>query len=183
MNRSLLTVAVRYEQDVVVARQRARQISALLGFDGQDQTRIATAVSEIVRNAFRYAEGGRVEFTLEGLSAPQLLLVRVQDQGPGIPDLAHVMSGNYRSSTGMGMGILGAHRLMDQVEIKSSSSGTDVLLKKILPARAPLVDANSFNQIVKELASKAPAGALEEVQEQNRELVRTLAELRERQSE
>jgi len=183
MNKSLLTVAIRYEQDVVIARQRARQIAALLGFEGQDQTRIATAVSEIVRNAFRYAKGGRVEFTLEGQSAPQLLLMRIHDQGPGIPDLAHVMSGNYRSSTGMGMGILGAHRLMDQVEIKSSSSGTDVLLKMILPARAPFVDTPAFNQIVRELTSKAPAGALEEVQEQNRELVRTLAELRERQSE
>lgn len=183
MNKSLLTVAIRYEQDVVIARQRARQIAALLGFEGQDQTRIATAVSEIVRNAFRYAKGGRVEFSLEGQSAPQLLLVRVQDQGSGIPDLAHVMSGNYRSSTGMGMGILGAHRLMDQVEIKSSSTGTDVLLKKILPSRAPFVDAAALNQIVRELTSKAPAGALEEVQEQNRELVRTLAELRERQSE
>ena len=123
MNRSLLTVAIRYEQDVVIARQRARQIAALLGFEGQDQTRIATAVSEIVRNAFRYANGGRVEFALEGQSPPQLLLVRVQDQGPGIPDLTHVMSGHYRSSTGMGMGILGAHRLMDQVEIKSSTAG------------------------------------------------------------
>jgi len=183
MNRSLLTVAIRYEQDVVIARQRARQIAALLGFEGQDQTRIATAVSEIVRNAFRYAKGGRVEFSLEGQSAPQLLIVRVQDQGPGIPDLAHVMSGNYRSSTGMGMGILGAHRLMDQVEIKSTSAGTDVLLKKILPARAPFVDAAGFSRIGKELTSKAPMGALEEVQEQNRELVRTLAELRERQAE
>lgn len=139
MNKSLLTVAIRYEQDVVIARQRARQIAALLGFEGQDQTRIATAVSEIVRNAFRYAKGGRVEFALEGQSAPQLLLIRVQDQGPGIPDLAHVMSGNYRSSTGMGMGILGAHRLMDQVEVRSGSAGTDVLLKKILPPRAPLL--------------------------------------------
>jgi signal transduction histidine kinase/DNA-binding response OmpR family regulator len=183
MNRSLLTVAIRYEQDVVIARQRARQIAALLGFEGQDQTRIATAVSEIVRNAFRYAKGGRVEFALEGQTAPQLLLVRVQDQGPGISDLAHVMSGNYHSSTGMGMGILGAHRLMDQVEIQSSAAGTDVLLKKILPSRAPFVDPAAFNQIVRELATKAPVGALEEVQEQNRELVRTLSELRERQAE
>jgi len=183
MNRSLLTVAIRYEQDVVIARQRARQIAVLLGFEGQDQTRIATAVSEIVRNAFRYAGGGRVEFSLEGQSPPQLLLVRVQDQGPGIPDLTHVMSGNYQSSTGMGMGILGAHRLMDQVEIKSSTAGTDVLLKKILPPRAPLVETAGLNRIMKELTSKAPAGALEEVQEQNRELVRTLAELRERQAE
>jgi signal transduction histidine kinase/DNA-binding response OmpR family regulator len=184
MNKTLLTVAIRYEQDVVIARQRARHIAALLGFDGQDQTRIATAVSEIVRNAFRYAKGGRAEFALEGLSPPQLLLIRVQDQGGGIPDLKHIMSGEYRSSTGMGMGILGAHRLMDQVEIKSSpSGGTDVLLKKILPARAPLVTGTSFNQIVKELTSKPPVGALEEIQEQNRELVRALSELRERQTE
>src|SRR5882762_9205743 len=154
MNKTLLTVAIRYEQDVVIARQRARHIAALLGFDAQDQTRIATAVSEIVRNAFRYAKGGRVEFALEGQGAPQLLLIRVQDQGPGIPDLKQVMSGDYRSSTGMGMGILGAHRLMDQVEIKSSpANGTDVLLKTILPERAPLVTATSFGQIVKELTS------------------------------
>src|SRR3569833_1769875 len=128
MNRSLLTVAIRYEQDVVIARQRARQIAALLGFEGQDQTRIATAVSEIVRNAFRYAKGGRVEFSLEGQSAPQLLIVRVQDQRPGIPDLAHIMSGNYRSSTGMGMGILGAHRLLVLVVFLSSCVGFVVLL-------------------------------------------------------
>src|ERR1700692_981035 len=171
MNKPLLTVAIRNEQDVVIARQRARHIAALLGFDGQDQTRIATAVSEIVRNAFRYAKGGRAEFALEGLSPPQLLLIRVQDQGAGIPDLKHIMSGEYRSSTGMGMGILGAHRLMDQVEIKTSpTNGTDVLLKKRLPARAPLVTGTSFNQIVKELTSNPPVGALEEIQEQNREL-------------
>ncbi len=184
MNKALLTVAIRYEQDVVVARQRARQIAALLGFDGQDQTRIATAVSEIARNAYRYAQGGRVEFALEGSSSPQLLLIRVADQGPGIADLAHIMSGEYRSPTGMGLGILGAHRLLDQVDIKSSpGSGTDVLLKKILPARAPLITATAFARLIHELTSKPPVGALEEIQEQNRELVRTLTELRERQVE
>ena len=54
MPKVLVTVAIRQEQDVVIARQRAREIARLVGFDGQDQTRIATAVSEIVRNAFRY---------------------------------------------------------------------------------------------------------------------------------
>jgi signal transduction histidine kinase/DNA-binding response OmpR family regulator len=184
MNRSLLTVAIRYEQDVVVARQRARQIASLVGFDGQDQTRIATAVSEIARNAYRYANGGKVEFSLEGQSAPQLLLVRIQDQGPGITDLNHIMSGGYRSRTGMGIGILGAHRLMDQVDIKSSlDKGTDVLLKKILPARAPLVTSAALGRILQQLTSKPPVGPLEEIQEQNRELLRTLGELRERQDE
>src|ERR1700760_4232851 len=184
MNKGLLTVAVRYEQDVVVARQRARQIAALLGFDGQDQTRIAPAVSEIARNAFRYAQGGRVEFSGEGRRPPQLLLVRVEDQGDGIRNLDLIMSGQYRSATGMGLGILGVHRLMDQVEIKSApGAGTDVLLKKILPPRAPFVTNQVLARISKELTSKPPVGAYEELQEQNRELVRALSELRERQAE
>jgi signal transduction histidine kinase/DNA-binding response OmpR family regulator len=184
MAKALLTIAIRDEQDVVVARQRAREIAKLLGFDGQDQTRIATAVSEIVRNAFRYAKGGKVEFAVEGVSAPQLLLVQVRDEGPGITDLPHVMSGQYQSTTGMGVGIIGAHRLMDQVEIQSTPGvGTDVVLKKILPARAPLVTQAQFARITAQLATSMPGGALEELQEQNRELVRVLGELRERQDE
>src|SRR3954463_10229528 len=108
MSKPILSVDLLMEHDVVLARQRARQIAGLLGFDGQDQTRIATAVSEIARNAFRYARGGKVEFALQGESAPQLLIMRVSDKGPGIADVAHVLSGNYRSSTGMGIGLLGA---------------------------------------------------------------------------
>src|SRR5262245_41411100 len=137
MSKPLLTVALQYEQDVVVARQRARQIAQLVGFDGQDQTRIATAVSEIARNAFRYAGGGRVEFSIDGESPPQLFVVKVSDKGPGIKDVAHVLSGRYQSSTGMGIGLIGAHRLMDRVEIRTApGAGTDVTLRKILPQRA-----------------------------------------------
>jgi signal transduction histidine kinase/CheY-like chemotaxis protein len=184
MAQALLTIAIRHEQDVVLARQRAREIANLVGFDGQDQTRIATAVSEIVRNAFRYAKGGKVEFSLEGTNPPQLLLVRVRDEGPGIPDLPHVLSGQYRSTTGMGVGIIGAHRLMDRVEIRSKPGvGTDVLLAKILPTRAPLLAQAQFARITAQLAATTPGGALEELQEQNRELVRVLGELRERQDE
>jgi signal transduction histidine kinase/CheY-like chemotaxis protein len=184
MAKALLTIAIRHEQDVVVARQRAREIARIVGFDGQDQTRIATAVSEIVRNAFRYAKGGKVEFALEGASTPQLLLIRVRDQGPGIADLAHVMSGQYQSTTGMGVGILGAHRLMDQVEIDSKPGvGTDVLLTKILPARAPLINQAHFTRITSQLSTSVTGDPLGELQEQNRELVRALGELRERQDE
>jgi signal transduction histidine kinase/DNA-binding response OmpR family regulator len=182
MSKSLLTVAIQYEQDVVIARQRARHISALLGFDGQDQTRISTAVSEIARNAFRYAGGGKVEFVLEGESSPQLLIVRVSDQGPGIADLSHVLSGRYRSTTGMGVGLIGAHRLMDQVDIRTGKGkGTEIVLKKILPSRAPLI--SNVSPIVKELTSRPPASPLEEMQQQNQELLRTMSELRERQED
>src|SRR5256885_16607873 len=81
-NDTLLKQEIRFEQDVVLARQRARQIAALLGFDAQDQTRLATAVSEIARNAFQYAGGGRVEYLVDD-SAPQQFLIRVSDGGPG----------------------------------------------------------------------------------------------------
>jgi signal transduction histidine kinase/CheY-like chemotaxis protein len=184
MSKALLTVAVKYEQDVVVARQRARQIAGLLGFDGQDQTRIATAVSEIARNAYRYAGGGKVEFTLEGESPPQLLSVRVSDKGPGISDVAHVLSGHYRSNTGMGIGLIGAHRLMDRVEIRSAAGeGTEVSLRKMLPPRSPIVTASRVGRMVQELTSKPPVGANEELQQQNQELLRALSELHERQDE
>jgi signal transduction histidine kinase/DNA-binding response OmpR family regulator len=188
MSKVLLTVAIQYEQDVVVARQRARQIAALLGFDGQDQTRIATAVSEIARNAYRYAGSGKVEFSLEGESLPQVLHVRIQDKGPGIGDLAHVLSGRYRSTTGMGIGLIGAHRLMDRVEVRTSSApgpdkGTDISLRKILPARAPLMTSAGISLIVKELTSRPPVGPNEELQLQNQELLRALSDLRERQEE
>jgi signal transduction histidine kinase/CheY-like chemotaxis protein len=184
MAKPLVTIAIRQEQDVVIARQRAREIAKLLGFDGQDQTRIATAVSEIVRNAFRYAKGGKCEFAIEGTSAPQLLLIRVRDQGPGIADLAHVMSGQYHSTTGMGVGIIGAHRLMDQVEIDSRPGvGTNVLMKKMLPQRAPLIDQSQFARITAQMSTSVSGDVLGELQEQNRELVGALGELRERQEE
>src|SRR5689334_19865492 len=128
-----MTVAIRQEQDVVAARQRARQLSALLGFEAQDQARIATAVSEIVRNAFRYAGGGEVDFSIEGERPPQLLVIHVHDRGKGIAELDAILAGRYRSATGMGLGITGARRLMDHFAIHSGPAGTGVMMKKVLP--------------------------------------------------
>src|SRR5262245_5961781 len=153
MKPALLSVTIASERDVVLARQRARQIAVAFGFDNQDQTRISTAVSEIARNAFAYAGGGTVEFGIEGSTAPQLLLISVRDQGPGIADLTHVLSGQYRSVTGMGVGLAGANRLMDQFSIESSPErGTTVIMKKLLPARAPMVRPEVLAKIAAELA-------------------------------
>src|SRR5580693_6584078 len=139
MNLSILSVLVRHEHDTVAARQRARQIARLLGFDTQDQTRISTAVSEMARNAFNYAGGGRVDYVLEGKTAPQLFIVKVSDSGPGIRDLETILEGRYTSRTGMGLGIIGARRLMDQFEVVSNPrSGTTIQLKKLLPRRSPV---------------------------------------------
>src|SRR5690242_10672994 len=180
---SLLTLNVRHEQDVVTARQRAGQIAALLGFESSEQTRIATAVSEIVRNAFRYAGSGRVEFQLTGDTSPQLYVITVSDRGPGIPNLNEVLAGQYRSTTGMGIGLVGARRLVDQCRIDSSPAGTIVVLKKFLPRRAPFVSMASRAQLARDLAARRPAGLIEEVQSQNQELMRALEELNRRQEE
>ena len=109
MNTLLLTSEIRTELDVVLVRQRARQIATLLQFDAQEQTRIATAVSEIARNAFLYALGGRAQFSIEG-GGPEHFVIRISDRGQGIANLPAILAGTYRSATGMGLGMLGAKK-------------------------------------------------------------------------
>lgn len=182
MRTVLLTLELKYEPDIVAARQRARQIAALLSFDIQDQTRLATAVSEIVRNAFEYAGGGKVEFILE--EKPALLSIRVSDRGPGIPRLSDVLTGQYVSRTGMGLGILGARRLMDRFEIQCPpGQGTVVVLGKWVPAPAGEFGARRISGITEALARRDPDDPFQEIQRQNQELLRTLDELRGRQQE
>jgi signal transduction histidine kinase/DNA-binding response OmpR family regulator len=184
MSVRILSVSIRSEHDTVAARQRARQIARLLGFDAQDQTRISTAVSEIARNAFNYAGGGQVEYLIEGNVAPQLLLVKVTDSGPGIRNLLSILEGTYQSQTGMGLGIVGARRLMDQFQIESTpGAGTTVWLKKLLPKRAPLVLPPDVARIATALAREVPQDPFQELQHQNQELLRALEEIRTRQAE
>jgi len=183
MTERLLSLYVRNEQDVVAGRQRARQIAAALGFDSTEQTRIATAVSELARNAFMYARGCTVEFALEGRTAPQLLMVTVADKGPGIRNLDEVIGGRYQSSTGMGIGISGTRRLMDRFDIQSTTSGTTITVRKILPRRTAVFTPIEIARLAAELLAVAPSGPVEEVQKQNQELMRTLDALRARQEE
>ena len=180
----ILSVGIRAEEDVLACRQRARQIAALCGFGLQDQARIATAVSEMARNVYIYATPGRAEFLLEGATAPQVLTIRIEDQGPGIADVERILAGQYRSQTGVGMGLLGAQRLMDRFTIDTRlGAGTVVELRKLLPAQAPLFTPAMVGDIGARLASMPTLATLTEVQQQNRELLTTLAELKARQEE
>ena len=184
MAASITTVAIRYEQDVVLARQRTRQIARELGFDMQDQTRLATAVSEVARNAFSYAGGGKVEFSIEGATAPQILLIRVIDDGPGIANLKEILEGDYKSPSGMGLGLIGARRLVDHCEIHTGpGGGTEIVLKKLLSRRVPFVTHQRVGEIAGLLALQRPEGPFDEIKRQNQELLRALDEARERQDE
>jgi signal transduction histidine kinase len=181
--RHILTLPLHHDQDVVTARQRATQIAALLGFEAAEQTRIATAVSEIVRNAFRYARGGEVAFAVDTAAEPQRFVVRVTDTGPGIAQLERILAGRYRSPTGLGMGIAGARRLMDQFAVQSSPAGTEVVLGKSLPARAPALTREAIGEIVGQLEARRPYGLIEEIQDQNRALLGALDEIQRKQKE
>src|SRR5688572_33209584 len=89
----LITVAIRREYDMLLARHRGRRICQLLGFSNGDTTRIATALSEVARNAFEYAGGGTAAFSVESNGGPgQELVIRVVDEGKGIADIAAVLA-------------------------------------------------------------------------------------------
>jgi len=185
LNPTILTASLRAERDLVAARKRARDVSSLLGFDNQDQTRIATAVSEIGRNAYRYAGGGKIEFLIEGATAPQVLVIRVSDSGPGIANMREILAGEFQSRTGMGLGITGTRKLVDQFDIESRpGKGTTVTLKKFLPRGSALVSTAEIEKVVEELARRRPLDEpFDELQQQNQELLLLLGELRKRQDE
>ena len=182
MNTPLLRVQLRRGEDVVLARRRTRQIAEHLGLDGQDQVRLATAVSEIARNAVEYGGGGWVQFELV-TDPPAHLLVRVEDQGPGIPHLDQVLGGRYQSPTGLGVGVLGARRLTDRFAIETTpGQGTSVLLGKLLPPdRTPR--SISVAELSRAMAAARPDDSVSELETRNQELVRALATLVEQQAE
>ena len=179
----LLRADIRNEHDVVLIRQRARHIAMLLGFDSQDQTRIATAVSEIARNAYEYAGGGRVGFLVTPGERPSYL-IRIADDGPGIANIDAVLEGRYESPTGMGLGLLGARRLADLFDIRTGAgSGTIVTLGKRIPPGAVPLDEARHAEIARQLLAAAPHDPVAELQARNHELLRALDELRARQDE
>jgi signal transduction histidine kinase/CheY-like chemotaxis protein len=178
------SISLHFEYDLVAARRRARQIAEILGFESQEQTRIATVASEIARNALRYGKGGRFEFAVEERGGTQSLMMTVTDHGPGIAKLDEVLAGTYQSHTGMGIGIVGARRLLDEFNITSApDKGTTVVMKKLLPPSSERVAGERLLKIVDQLASQRPESPLEEIQQQNAELLHALSSLNERQEE
>ena len=178
-----LTIAIRTEFDVIASRLRARQIAAFCGFTTLDQARIATVVSELARNIFNYAGSGTVEFSVTGDSAPQQLQIDLDDQGPGIANLELILSGRYRSPTGMGLGILSARRLMGRCDIDTGPAGTHVTVARQCPANSPLATPDSLSAMVAQLEALPHNAALSVAQEQNRELTDALTALQARQEE
>jgi len=180
----IVTVPIENESDVVAVRQRAHRVADMLGFERQDQTRIATAVSELARNAYGYAGGGRAEFALDAGTVPQRFAVRICDNGPGIDNLQLILDGQYRSSSGMGLGLIGARRLMDTFNIASTpGQGTIVEVGHKLPPHIAPWPRAKLTDVVSSLKKETSSDPLAALREQNRELMQNLEELRRREEE
>lgn len=121
------------EDDIVAARQRARDLARSLGFGMLDQSRLATAVSELTRNVVRYATDGQGIVHLQALRAGASVGIEVivTDSGPGIADISLVMREGFTSGSGLGMGLPGTKRLVDEMEIDSEPGrGTTITIRK-----------------------------------------------------
>ena len=129
-------VHVSSDADVVEAREKGRELSAQLGFSSIDLTLIVTAISEVARNILLYAREGEIVLSVDNDGGQRGITVVARDEGPGIPDLELAMRDAYSTGNGLGLGLPGARRLMDEFEIQSEiSKGTTVVMKKWAPDR------------------------------------------------
>jgi serine/threonine-protein kinase RsbT len=132
-----VVVKIGNPDDIVAARKAGHQLALDLGFSLTDVTMIATAISEIARNITSYAGRGAVRVMVEEREGRKALVVRAEDEGPGIADIERALEDGYSTGRGLGLGLPGARRLMDRLVIESKlGEGTVIEMWKWVPARA-----------------------------------------------
>lgn len=126
-------ISVKEELDIVTARQAGRELSRSLGFSVVDQTRITTAISELARNIVLYATEGKIMIRAINTGYYQGIEVVAEDKGPGILNVEKAMEDGYSTSNGLGAGLPGVRRLMDEFELKTNpGQGTTIRIVKWL---------------------------------------------------
>jgi serine/threonine-protein kinase RsbT len=132
-----IVIDIHKPDDIVAARKAGHQLALDLGFSLTDVTMIATAISEIARNITSYAGRGAVRIAVAERDGRKALVVRAEDDGPGIADIERAMEDGYSTGRGLGMGLPGARRLMDRLVVESAlGRGTVVEMWKWVPSRA-----------------------------------------------
>jgi serine/threonine-protein kinase RsbT len=127
-------VSITSSADIVTARQRGRALAAGLGFSGGDLTVIVTAISELARNMIDYATTGEILLGHDDRNDRPSLVIVARDEGPGISDIPRAVSAGYSTGSGLGLGLPGVRRLMDEFDISSRpGQGTTVTVRKWLP--------------------------------------------------
>lgn len=124
-------IRIESEGDIVAARRAARDAATTLGFNIIDVTRIVTAASELARNVYHYAGSGVMRWSSTVAGGREGLELTFEDHGPGIPDIDQAMESGYSTSRGLGLGLPGAKRLMDEMTVQSEvGKGTTVRIRK-----------------------------------------------------
>ncbi|HSS31010.1 MAG TPA: ATP-binding protein [Nitrospiraceae bacterium] len=124
-------VPITTDTDVVAARQKGRELAAELGFVSTDSTLLATAISELARNIVRYAKHGEIVIAPIQSGDRVGITVVARDKGPGIASILLAMQDGYSTSGGLGLGLPGVKRLMDEFHLASDANvGTTVTIKK-----------------------------------------------------
>ncbi|WP_462381912.1 ATP-binding protein [Pseudomonas sp. Marseille-QA0892] len=182
--RPLLTLPINLEQDIVHCRQIAKRLAAAFDWGQLDQIRLATAVSELARNIYQYAGSGSFSFSMVVDRNGRLtgIAILAEDQGPGIRQLDAIRSGTYRSRTGMGVGLHGAQKLLDDFDIESSPQGTRIQAHKYHTPR-PMPSDAALAALISELTGTPAPDPYQQIQQQSEELLITNTELQSKQQE
>jgi serine/threonine-protein kinase RsbT len=126
-----IKVLVRHDTDVVVACQKGRALAAHLGLSSDDQVIVVIAISEVARNIIQYAQVGEIVLGSVARGDRCGIVIVARDQGPGIVDIERALQDGYSTGGGLGLGLSGARRLMDEFEIVSQvGKGTTIVMKK-----------------------------------------------------
>jgi serine/threonine-protein kinase RsbT len=126
-----LVVPIRADADVLLARQKARDLAKALKFSTSELTLIATAISEVARNIVTYAKQGEIVLRLVNQGRRRGIRVVAQDRGPGIADIPRAMQDGFSTSSSLGLGLPGSKRLMDDFDIVSElGKGTTITMTK-----------------------------------------------------
>lgn len=128
------SLTITSEDDIVTARTTIREVVGDIGFGVTDVTRIVTAVSELARNIYKYADTGTMSWRIRGDSDRRVFEIVFDDEGPGIDNIEQALDQGYSTSEGMGLGLSGSETLMDEFDIESSpDNGTTITIGKELP--------------------------------------------------
>ncbi len=181
-------IQVQFESDVVRSRNLASLLASEMQFDKTNCIRIGTAVSELTRNIIEHAQGGMVDFSIAiRKDASDGVVIGFSDNGPGISNLESIESGNFHSKTGMGVGLMGSQRLMDDFNIVSKiGMGTTITTAKWLPrfsirmGKARLTEIQSAFQ---KTIERGDSSMVDTINSQNSELVFLLKQIQERNNQ
>lgn len=183
MHNTALTLQLKFDQDMMLAPQQARQLAKQLGFDKSDQTRIATAASELARIALQYGQGGTFRFSVTR-ELPQSFVIELGDLPLELPNLQQTLQPPQELPTDIIQGLVAVQRLMDHFQLETTPTDSTILQTgKYLPKRAGFITETQFDQIVAELLQETPTSPLEEIRRQNQDLLQTLEQLRQREEQ